>query len=69
MTGFSDAGVRNRQSRQELLRNISDYLDIANIQDDVLQKIKNDPRLQGENRVKVLIELDGKIQTLDEVST
>jgi nuclear pore complex protein Nup155 len=68
MTGFSDASVRNRQSRQELLRNISDYLDIANIQDDVLQKIKNDPRLQGENRVKVLTELDGKIQTLDEVS-
>lgn len=68
MTGFSDAGIRNRQSRQELIRNISDYLDIANIQDDILQKIRNDTRLQGEKRANVLSILDGKIQSLDEVS-
>lgn len=67
MTSFSDNGIRNRQSKQELLRSISDYLDIANIQDDVLQKIKNETRLQGERRLKVLETLDGKIQSLDQV--
>jgi nuclear pore complex protein Nup155 len=67
-TGFSDNGVRNRQSRQELLRNISDHLDIANIQDDVLQKIKADQRLDGQRRAEVVQLLDGQIQPLDEVS-
>lgn len=68
MTGFSDTGVRNRQSRQELLRNISDHLDIANIQDDVLEKIKADIRLTGARRDEVIGHLDGQIHTLDEVS-
>lgn len=67
MTGFSETGVRNRQSRQELLRSISDHLDIANIQDDVLQKIKNDTRLTGERRALVIENLDGAIQPLDDV--
>ena len=69
MTGFSETGVRNRQSRQELLRSISDYLDIANIQDDILQKIKNDPRLTGNKREDVIENLDGAIQPLDDVSS
>jgi nuclear pore complex protein Nup155 len=68
MIGFSETGVRNRQSRQELLRNISDHLDIANIQDDVLQKIKGDDRLSGKRREEVLLYLDGPIRALDEVS-
>ncbi|KAF2113440.1 Non-repetitive/WGA-negative nucleoporin C-terminal-domain-containing protein [Lophiotrema nucula] len=69
MTGFSEipGGVRNRQSRQELLRSISDHLDIANIQDDILQKIRNDSRLQGERRAEVLKLLDGQIQPLDDL--
>jgi nuclear pore complex protein Nup155 len=68
MTGFSETGVRNRQSRQELLRNISDHLDIANIQDDVLQKIRADIRLTGQRRAEVIEHLDGQIHPLDEVS-
>jgi nuclear pore complex protein Nup155 len=69
MTGFADAGgMRNRQSRQELLRNISDHLDIANIQDDVLQKIKGDERLSGDRRVAVIAHLNGQIHPIDEVS-
>jgi nuclear pore complex protein Nup155 len=67
MTGFSETGVRNRQSRQELLRNISDHLDIANIQDDVLERIKGDERLVGQRRVDVIKDLDGQIHPLDEV--
>jgi nuclear pore complex protein Nup155 len=68
ITGFSDTGVRNRLSRQELLRSITDCLDVANIQDDVLEKLRNEPRLSDEKRQAVLAQLDGKIQSLDEVS-
>ncbi|RMZ73349.1 non-repetitive nucleoporin [Pyrenophora seminiperda CCB06] len=67
MTGFSDTGVRNRQSRQELLRNISDHLDIANIQDDVLQRIRGDQRLSGKRRDEVIAHLNGQIHPLDEL--
>lgn len=67
MTGFSETGVRNRQSRQELLRNISDHLDIANIQDDILQKIKADQRLSGKRREEVIEHLNGQIHPLDEL--
>ncbi|KAF2188726.1 nucleoporin-domain-containing protein [Zopfia rhizophila CBS 207.26] len=65
--GFSEMGARHRQSRQELLRNITDYLDIANIQDDILQKMKGDQRLQGERRTEVLKSLDGAILPLDDL--
>ena len=68
MTGFSETGVRNRQSRQELLRNISDHLEIANIQDDVLQRIKGDDRLSVQKREEVVLHLNGQIHSLDEVS-
>jgi nuclear pore complex protein Nup155 len=69
MTGFSETGVRNKQSRQELLRNITDHLDIANIQIDILQKIKSDERLSGQRRAEVVSHLDGQIHPLDEVSS
>ena len=70
ITGFSETGVRNRQSRQELLRNIADHLDIANIQDDILVKLKDDERLRNDQKRKdeVLALLNGQIQPLDEVS-
>jgi len=68
MTGFTESRSRNQQSRQELLRNISEHLDIANIQDDVLQKIKADPRLNGTRRPEVLEILNGQIQTVNDVS-
>ncbi|KAJ4291851.1 hypothetical protein N0V90_009747 [Kalmusia sp. IMI 367209] len=67
IAGFSEHGVRNRQSRQELLRNISDHLDIANIQDDILAKIKTEKRLQGARREEVIKQLDGAIQPVDEL--
>ena len=56
-----------RQSRQILLREISDMLDIANIQDDILQRIKGDPRITAEARPNVLGGLDGPVLSLDEV--
>lgn len=63
--GFTESGVRNRQSRQELLRNIGDHLDLANIQDDILQRIKDDPRPTAAKRVELVGELDSKILPLD----
>jgi nuclear pore complex protein Nup155 len=66
--GFADPSARHRQSRQELLRGISDYLDIANIQDDILQKLKGEPRLNAEKRKEVIAKLDSRILTLNEVS-
>ena len=72
LTGFTETGARSRQTRQELLRNISDHLDIANIQDDILAKLRADPRFQslGEARKQdMLNELDGTVKTVDEVSS
>lgn len=70
VTGLLDAGMRNRQSRQQLLRNITDHLDIANIQDDVLQKIRNEDtaRVSEERKRDIVNTLDGKIMSLDDVS-
>ncbi|PSN69473.1 nucleoporin Nup157/170 [Corynespora cassiicola Philippines] len=67
MNGFSEAGVRNRQSRQELLREISDHLDIGNIQDDILQRIKDESRLTPQRKAEVVAILDGAILPLDEL--
>ena len=60
------AGV-GRQSRQSLLREISDLLDVANIQDDVLQKLKGDIRISPSRKSDVLGQVDGQILSLTEV--
>lgn len=62
------AGV-SRPARQALLREVSDLLDVANIQDDLLQRLKADGRITSEKRPDVIRELDGTILTLSEVST
>lgn len=58
-----------RQPRQTLLHEISDLLDVANIQDDILQRLKADVRITLERRPEVLKELNGPILSLTEVST
>jgi nuclear pore complex protein Nup155 len=73
VTGFSELGARNRQGRQELLRNIGEHLEIANIQDDILQRIKSESRFERSadlqaKREEILENLDGAIQPLDDVS-
>lgn len=68
VAGFAEVGARNRQSRQELLRSINDHLDIANIQDDILQKLVGDTRWTNEERRKAKIdELNGRIMDLSRV--
>lgn len=69
----TNASIRNsailesRQSRQQLLREISDLLDVANIQDDILQRMKSDPRLTETRRPQVLKALDGEILDVGEL--
>ena len=57
----------SRQSRQELVRDASDLLDIGNIQDDILQRMRSEPRLTAEKRPLVLQQLDGHILPVSEV--
>jgi nuclear pore complex protein Nup155 len=58
------------RSWQELKQRISDYLDIANVQDDILQRLKEDKRLHNlapEERAGLLNKVDGAIMTIQEV--
>lgn len=57
-----------RQPRQLLLHEVSDLLDVANIQDDLLQRLKADPRGTPERKIEIANELDGPILSLTEVS-
>lgn len=56
-----------RQSRQRLLNEITDCLDVANIQDDIFQRLKADKRLQGEKRAEVLKDVGGRLLVMDEL--
>ncbi|KAI9844451.1 MAG: hypothetical protein M1838_002187, partial [Thelocarpon superellum] len=56
-----------RQARQVLLHQISDMLDIANIQDDLLTRLKADKRIPPDRRAEVVKEVDGKVQGLSEL--
>ena len=56
-----------RQPRQLLLHEISDLLDVGNIQDDLLQRLKEDARITPERRPQILKELNGQILSLTEV--
>lgn len=60
---------RNRRSRQELLKEASDLLDLANIQSDTLQRLRGDERIPVENRSRITPELGGRILSIDEVRT
>lgn len=57
----------SRQSRQQLLHEISDLLEVANIQDDILQRMRSDPRLTDERRPQVISRLNGEILALDDL--
>jgi len=56
-----------RSSQQVLLRDVSEHLEIANIQDEILQRLKYHPRLDPEKRQQIVEQLDGPIQPLSEV--
>lgn len=56
-----------RQPRQRLLQDISNLIDLANIQDDLLQRLKDDKRLTSERRSQVLADVDGPIMDISTV--
>lgn len=66
LNGMAELGG-SRQSRQELLREITDLLDIANIQEDLVERMKSDPRLTPERAPVLLKPLTGQILSLSEV--
>jgi nuclear pore complex protein Nup155 len=65
--GIQDFG-RSKQSRQEVVREITDLLDLAGIQIDILRKLETDPRLSPERKPTIVQALNGQILALDEVS-
>ena len=67
-TSFGDFG-RGKQSKQEVVRDINDLLDVGNIQEDILRRLLADPRLQQDTKIaEIKQDLDGQIRDLDTVS-
>lgn len=57
-----------RQARQKLLQEISGLIDVANIQDDILERIKVDTRLPDDVKADVIKDVDGPILDMTVVS-
>ena len=57
-----------RSTRTEVLREVSDLLDVANIQSDLLQRLKGETRITADRRPQIIEELDGPILPLTVVS-
>jgi nuclear pore complex protein Nup155 len=57
----------NRKSKQKLLQEISEFLDVANLQDEILQRLKEDRRVPAERRTEVLARVDGPVLSITEV--
>lgn len=58
----------SRQQQQMLNHAVSDLLDIANIQDDLLGRLRMDERIDDERKVEIKAALDGPILDLSDVS-
>jgi nuclear pore complex protein Nup155 len=56
-----------RQARQVLLYEVTELLDVANIQDELLHRLSADERVPVERKVTVAEALDGQILNLTEV--
>ena len=57
-----------RQTRYHLQREVSDLLDIANIQSDILQRLTNDDRVAAERQPAIVQELNGPLLPMSVVS-
>ncbi|KAJ9256480.1 hypothetical protein DTO207G8_2483 [Paecilomyces variotii] len=56
-----------RQARQRLLQEITTLIDVASIQDDLLQRLKQDPRIASERKAEVIKEVDGPIMDISTI--
>lgn len=59
----------SRQQQQRLNHEVTDLLEIANIQDDLLGRLMADNRIDNDRKAEISTALDGKIISLSEVST
>lgn len=57
-----------RHIRYQLLREVSDMLDVANVQSDILQRLRIDERLKPHRKPEVEEELNGSLLPFDVVS-
>lgn len=67
LTGMVDVAVST--AKQEKLREISELLDIATVQEEVLQRLRSDPRLPVERRPEIENELGGEVLDWSSVCT
>ncbi|KAI1946329.1 hypothetical protein LOZ12_002658 [Ophidiomyces ophidiicola] len=54
----------SRAARHRLQQEISSLLDVANVQDDLVQRLKDDSRITDERKAEVLKEVSGEIMEL-----
>lgn len=68
--GFcSSAGpIGMRQKMTDLSHSIQEELDVAVIQDEVLKRIRDDPRISDEKKLSLVAGLDSELITLSNVS-
>ncbi|KAM3076823.1 hypothetical protein ACMFMG_003708 [Clarireedia jacksonii] len=60
----TQGGGIHRQARQVLLHEATELLDVANIQDELLHRLRTDDRIRPARKEMVIAELDGVIQPL-----
>ena len=58
-----------RASRQRLQQDVALYLDISHVQDDLLQRLKDETRIEPDRKAGVLDEVNGNIMELSTVSS
>ena len=54
-----------RQARQVLLYEITELLDVANVQDEILHRLKGETRIQPARKAEAIAQLDDQIQPID----
>ncbi|OTA55948.1 nucleoporin Nup157/170 [Hypoxylon sp. EC38] len=57
----------SRQEQQLLNHEVTELLEVAHIQDDLLERLKVDSRIPPERQLEIQVALDGKIQPLSEL--
>lgn len=57
----------SRSARQRLTQEISTLMDVANVQDELLQRLREDPRI-SDNQDEAVERLDGQVMNLSTVS-
>ena len=57
----------SRSTRQALLREVSDLLDVASIQDELIIRLKGDSRIDAERKRDVVAHLDGPIWSINDM--